>query len=246
MSYSRRSRFSYQQYYFKVIMPDLKRILFTMQNPNLYNALQYYRKKYGEAAYTYALKSFPEWESGVKSISTQTMYRLLETLPPFLSTQQRTYLLEKIINRYMYIRSTSSSAATINSNFYELTWDNYSQDLNALVLNLQKKLYALNHQLCKSLPKVIIDSATWVCDDDMLIVQQILNDCYITKVRVKYIAAINDVKFFWNKCNELKNNDVVYGYVSQEIQTPDSVYYINILPREKTFSQKIKEFFGGS
>lgn len=245
MSYTHRSKFNYQQYYFQVIMPDLKNIFFSMQNPNLYNAFQRYKKKYGDSAYIYALKSFPEWKSGGKAISTQTMYRLLEILPPFLSTRQRAYLLEKIINRYVYTCSLSFSNTNKNSKFYNLTWDNYSQNLNALILNLQKKLYSLSPKLYQSLPKVIIDSAAWVCDDDMLIVQRILNDCYAARVRSKYMAAINDVKFFWSKCNDLKNNDAVYGYVSQKIQTPDIIYYIDILPKEKTFSQKVKEFFGG-
>lgn len=238
----RRSKFSYQQYYFQVIMPDLKKIFFSLTNPALYTVFQAYKRNYGESAYNYALKSFPDWRNGTKAISTQTMYRLLETLPSVLSTKQRTHLLEKIINRYVATHPTNTSQ---DYKSYSLTWDNYKSELNSLIIILQRKLNTSNPVLYTTLPKVIVDSATWVCDDDMLIVQRILNDCYATKVRYRYIAAINDVKAFWNRCNSLKANNNVYGRVSLDLNIPDTVYYINIVPKEKTFSQKLSEFFGG-
>lgn len=238
----RRSKFSYQQYYFKVIMPDLKRMFFSLTNPALYNAFQSYKRNYGESAYSYAKKSFYEWRDGTKEISTQTMYRLLETLPPVLSTKQRTYLLEKIINRYV---ATHPANTQQGYKSYSLTWENYAENFNSLIIILQSKMNTSNAVLYTTLPKVIIDSAAWVCDDDMLIVQRILNDCYAAKIQYKYVAAINDVKSFWKRCNNLKANNAVYGSVSLDLNTPDTTYYISIIPKEKTFSQKVSEFFGG-
>ena len=242
---SRTSKFNYKQYYFQVIMPDLKRIFFSMQTTALFPALQYYKAKYGDSAYSYAMKSFPEWKSGSKVISNQTMYRLLEVLPPFLSTNQRTYLLEKIINRYLQLNPSASSVQEHEYKNYYLTWDDYSVTLSSIVTSLQSRAKTSNVYLYQSLPKVIVDSAAWVCDDDMLIVQKILNDAYSAKINYKYIAAINDIKAFWSRCDRLKATNAIYELVTLNVEAPSISYYISITPKEKTFSQRISEFFGG-
>ncbi len=110
---------------------------------------------HGDAAETYARKTFPKWKSGATKLSGQTMERLVELVPPYLSPEQRFSILQSV-----------------------LKWHKKSGTLNTIKINikepvqgfaeLQQALASMSHNdILVHLPEKIMKAASWLYDDDV-------------------------------------------------------------------------------
>lgn len=99
-SWSRRvSRFSELKWTLGDAVIDIRSAFFTLGESQTMWLLAEYGERYGESAERYARQTLPKWKSGDVDLSGQTMERLVELVPPFLSASQRFALLEKILKK---------------------------------------------------------------------------------------------------------------------------------------------------
>jgi len=140
---------------------------------------------HGESAEKYARKTYPKWKSGVTKLSGQTMERLVELVPPYLSPQQRFSLLQSVLN----LHKKSGSWHTVRINVMEP-----AQGFAELsdVLSQMKHEDVLAH-----LPAHVMKAANWLYDDDITAARSMLADAERLEndmIRAKAVREIELLK----------------------------------------------------
>lgn len=93
------SRFSQLKSILGDAVYDIRRTFLGLNAQTMQHLLTVYGQKYGDSAAKYACKTLPKWQSGAVTLSGQTMERLVELVPPFLTASARLSLLEKILQK---------------------------------------------------------------------------------------------------------------------------------------------------
>jgi hypothetical protein len=78
---------------------DVRKTFLAFQGNTLDAHLQKYSALYGDQAAKYAGETFPMWQCSVTKLSGQTVERLIELVPPYLSPEQRFSLLQKVLKK---------------------------------------------------------------------------------------------------------------------------------------------------
>lgn len=78
---------------------DIRRTFLELNGPAMQRLLAVYGHQHGESAAQYARNTLPKWQRGAVTLSGQTMARLVELVPPFLTAAARLALLEKILEK---------------------------------------------------------------------------------------------------------------------------------------------------
>ena len=78
---------------------DIRHTFLGLNEPMMQRLLTVYGQRHGDSAANYAGKTLPKWQSGAVTLSGQTMERLVELVPPFLTASARLALLEKILQK---------------------------------------------------------------------------------------------------------------------------------------------------
>ena len=68
---------------------DIRKAFFMLDKDALDDLFADYGASYGQPAEKYARQTFPNWKSGRTNLSGQTMERLVELVPPYLSPEAR-------------------------------------------------------------------------------------------------------------------------------------------------------------
>lgn len=118
-----------------------------------------YSDEYGSGPAAYARKTFPEWQSGFKRPSAQTINRLLDSLPQVLNFDGKCELLRKLRERHRKPECHSIKVKT----------DDWKEQVVPLVRAIIKKAYTAN------LPEVVEQRLTWLASGDMQAVRAILS-----------------------------------------------------------------------
>ncbi|PIG30230.1 hypothetical protein CLU93_4566 [Janthinobacterium sp. 35] len=110
---------------------------------------------HGDSAERYARKTFPNWKNGKTNLSGQTMERLVELVPPYLSSEQRFSILQLVLKRHK--RSAPSRTIRINVKQPE---EGFSE--------LQNALASMSHNdFLAHLPENVMKAGSWLYDDDI-------------------------------------------------------------------------------
>lgn len=110
---------------------------------------------HGDSAERYARKTFPKWKSGKTNLSGQTMERLVELVPPYLSSEQRFSILQLVLQRHK--KSAPSRTIRINVKQPE---EGFSE--------LQNALASMSHDdVLAHLPESVMKAGSWLYDDDI-------------------------------------------------------------------------------
>lgn len=110
---------------------------------------------HGDAAERYARKTYPSWASGETKLSGQTMERLVELVPPYLSSKQRFSILQSVLK----LHKKSGGFRTIKINVKEPGQG---------FVELQNALASMSHNdILAHLPKQVMKAASWLYDDDI-------------------------------------------------------------------------------
>lgn len=110
---------------------------------------------HGDSAESYARKTFPSWQSGKIKLSGQTMQRLVELVPPYLSPEKRFSLLQSVLRCH----KKTGGSRTIKINIKEP---------NQGFTELQNALASMPHNdMLSHLPKKVMKAASWLYDDDI-------------------------------------------------------------------------------
>lgn len=114
-----------------------------------------YGALYGVSAEKYARKTFPAWKSGRTKLSGQTMERLVELVPPYLSPELRYELLQDVLKKHEQGKPHRVIRVNTKSPQEGLTEIDF-------VLETMKQDDALAF-----VPDVVMQAATWLYDDDI-------------------------------------------------------------------------------
>jgi len=79
---------------------SIRKAFLSLGGDALEELLQDYGSLYGVSAERYARKTFIYWRSGSTKLSGQTMERLVELVPPYLSPEQRFELIQGVLKRH--------------------------------------------------------------------------------------------------------------------------------------------------
>lgn len=220
--------------YFAPLVQDLKVLFFSLPNDKLDELFLDYGEKYGAKAEHYARYAYSKWQDGYIKMSEQTLLRLVETLPYFISEKQRFSLLDKLFN--FHINKLPRQNVSIVTN-----WDNYNRDLNNLEYNILTQYSAYYKPV--DFASEILDLATWLTADDVQLAKKILSD-YYHKLFIMYSQnATKDIFRFRRLCQSLQNKDMVYDMQRLSLSLPIVNIELTLQPKKKSIFKAITSFF---
>src|SRR5262245_31140650 len=91
------SKFNQLESMFGDAVGDVRNAFLTLDNDAREALLDDYESFHGDSAARYARNTFPKWQNGTTQLSGQTMERLIELVPPYLSADQRFQLLRGVV-----------------------------------------------------------------------------------------------------------------------------------------------------
>lgn len=137
---------------------------------------------HGESAEKYARKTFPKWRSNATVLSGQTMERLIELVPPYLSAEQRFSILRLVISHH----KKSSLTRTVKINIKEPE-QGFSE--------LQQILASMSHDNALAhLPENAMKAATWLYDDDSTASRAMLAEAELLENELIRNTAIREIE----------------------------------------------------
>lgn len=223
MSYYYRRRYSYKSNYSRTsstnpqverrprksfdITTYIKNEFFNADDLIFTRVANLYRQLYGYGAYKYMMETFYSWKSGSVGLSGQTMRRILECVPKFLSDDKRFYILKCEIIYFIETlhfkqQNKKTSLSQLNDLFenYAKEIDNFNQvNLSWFVgkgifteteiqqfLNVCK--YALNKKLNLSFRQV---------QSDLTLIKRKLSDlkqgCFHANYQIDFLTSTVDL-----------------------------------------------------
>lgn len=114
-----------------------------------------YGNIYGDSAERYARKTFPQWKNGTTNLSGQTMERLVELVPPYLTPELRFSILKSVLKQH----KKTGTWRIVKINVKEPT-QGFTELQQALASMSQDDVLA-------HLPEEVMKAASWLFDDDI-------------------------------------------------------------------------------
>ena len=134
---------------------EIRRAFLNLDEDALDELFADYGAIHGDSAAKYARKTFPKWKSGATNLSGQTMERLVELVPPYLSPEQRFSVLQLVLKRH----KKSAPYRTVKINVKEPA---------SGLAELHSALASMTHDaVLAHLPDSVMKAASWLCDDDI-------------------------------------------------------------------------------
>lgn len=137
---------------------DVERIFLNLDPTSLRALLREYAREYGDSAAAYARTTYPKWKAGDVLLSGQTAGRLLDLLPPYLSSQVRYELIRKL-------RQNCLPKLTLNVTCEPATWREAVRPAVDQVVS---------HFRAQNLPRHVTSVATWLSRNDAQAAQALL------------------------------------------------------------------------
>ena len=225
---------------FEPIMEELKQDFFSLPPQELNALLKSYGLKYGESAAIYAEKSYPNWKDGSVRMSAQTLMRLIQDLPYFLTGQQKISLAQKLLEFYYKKMKYDSSVHRVNA-----TWENFDLEINKTIIEIQKSSWKdnLRTKWEKIIPEQVQELASWIYDDDVLIVKKIIEEFITRKIEIAIANGINDLdKFRW-QCRWMLERGYIYEDAVLVVNLPDTTIRVIVHRAKKNIFQRIADLF---
>lgn len=223
---------------FYPILNDLRRKFFNLTTCELNQVLGAYRAEYGESAYNYALKTYPYWKRGSTSLSAQTFFRLINVLPSFMTSSERIELLKKL---YTYHKPRLN----LQHRYITTSWNEFNVHFNNIKTQISNNFNTDidNYQSLVQLPQEIISAANWLCNNDMIVAQKIHTDFLKAQFKETTVSALRDLSLFQQKCCDMYSQGLIYQDINLSLTFPTYIINIHINKTEKTFLQKLTDFF---
>ena len=149
------SKFSVLQGLFGEGVIKIRDEFLSFDQETLTEILEEYGEVHGKSAKAYAKKAHRKWKSGETKLSGQTMERLIELVPPYLSSNSRMIILKYVLEH---------NKPHTNSEYIKINVEEPEEGFKVVESTLNKMDYAdpLAH-----LPGRVLDAAKWLYDDDV-------------------------------------------------------------------------------
>lgn len=123
-----------------------------------------YGSIHGDAAERYARKTYPSWKSGKTNLSGQTLTRLVELVPPYLSPAQRIELVDVLVQKHK----------PRGQSIYKRIEVDVTQP-HAGFAEIDKALAEMEvTDVLAHLPETVMEAAKWLYDDDVTAARSVL------------------------------------------------------------------------
>lgn len=227
-------------------MKDLKKDFFSLSQLNLRRLLKLYGEKYGDSAADYALKRYPDWKNGTVRMSAQTLSRLIQNLPYFLTPQQKVSLANKLLEFY-YKKYWDSTHTYIHSYRVHMTWEDFDAKISQTILTIQQYPWGSDDQNNweKIIPQNVQELAAWIYDDDSMMIKQIIDDFMRRKKLLAISNSINDLEKFRQHCRTLLVQGYIYEDLRFDIKLPDIRIFITVQHAKKVYCNELRTGFRG-
>lgn len=156
------SKYSKLQAMFGQAVEEIKKQFFKLDSEALSELLLDYGEMHGKSAASYAKDTMPKWKSGSTKLSGQTLERLIELVPPYLSAKQRLEILQMILSKNKRITSTQ----LIKINVKDPTAGMAEVDFALRSIKVTDELAYL--------PPRVMEAAQWLYDDDVTAARAVL------------------------------------------------------------------------
>ena len=147
---------------FGSVITDIKTIFLSLDADALDELLSDYGSIHGKNAEMYARNTYAKWKKGATRLSGQTMERLVELLPPYLPSEERFRLLEKLLAHHKLPKKHVLVRINI-----EAPSSGFEQ--------AEQVISSLEHTtMLANLPANVMRAATWLYDDDATSLRAVL------------------------------------------------------------------------
>jgi uncharacterized membrane protein len=216
---SKRSRLSET---FAGIDHDIECIFLSLPRHHLENIFTRYKTEYGVSAEKYARKTYEKWKTKTVRMSGTTAERLLNLVPPFLSTENRFELIKKL--RAGHLHPVHLSLVT--------TPETWRKELFVPIKELVTR--SATFSLCND----ITDRAAWLADGDIVAAQSLLAAAEQEEaiIRIRYLEA------------EFKRIEILVANIEQTLSAshrivlPQGTITVTIALPKKTLVQSTTSF----
>ena len=174
---------------------EITRAFYALDMRSIDALMRDYGKIYGKQAEDYARRTMPKWRSGTVNLSGQTLERLIQLVPPFLTPQKRLEILELILKRYE--RSPKTQRIEINVKKPD---EGLAQIDNAL------RNIGVTDEMAY-LPAGVMDTAKWLYADDVTTARAMLSKLSAAETRALKESAVREIELLKRTINsgQVKN-----------------------------------------
>lgn len=176
-----------------------------------------YESAHGEGPAKYARATVAKWQSGNTQMSGQTMERLIDLVPPYLTPEQRLALLKKVV-----VLHRPSNAHYIFVNRKEPAEGLRQLDAALATLRTQGAL--------ANVPEYVMAAAKWLYDDDMTAARAVLQEIDRRETDTSRASAQREI--------ELLRRTIATGQVqkaSYSVSMPGGSLDVNVGTTSKCF-----------
>jgi hypothetical protein len=157
------------------VVDEMKKAFFDLLDEDFNRLIVRYRSNYGASAAEYATEALPNWKSGRTKMSGQTMERLINLVPKYLTYDQRYNMVSRLCKHHRKIKHQ-----TIRVNI-----DKPEEGLKEFEAGLES-FYA--SATLMNLPDHVIETLTWINDDDVIVARALL--AQVEKVEADEVREI--------------------------------------------------------
>ena len=159
----------------------IRAAFFNLPEADLDELLDEYGERYGKSAKSYAQKTFPKWKSGETKLSGQTIERLIELTPPYLSQEERYRILRLLLKHH---KPKSNRSVHINL-----------KEPEAGLSQLLAVMEEMKHiDLLSFLPDQVMEAATWLYSDDVTAARAMLAEATRKECSLIRASAIKEIE----------------------------------------------------
>lgn len=203
---------------------EVEQIFLALPSGELERLFQRYGQTYGDEPEAYAREAYPKWKAGTVKMSGQTASRLLELLPPYLSTDKRFDLVKQLRSRHFQRKTVriQSTPATWRTDLVKPI-----QDLVASSGSFQ-------------LPAHLQETASWLADGDTAAAQRLLAAAEQEEAAIRVVYIDEELR----RIESLMRDIDTTRRVSHTLRLPQGDITLNVELPARTLLQRLTGWLG--
>lgn len=165
------------------VVGEIRKAFFSLDEDALDELFKDYGAIHGDSAENYARKTFPAWKSGKTSLSGQTLERLIELVPPYLSADKRMGLVRLLVEKHESKNKRPYKSIRVNI-----------EEPEGAFLEIEKALQEIETQdVLAHIPDYVFSAANWLYDDDITAARAVIAQAKRAQNEIMKSAARKDI-----------------------------------------------------
>lgn len=210
------------------VWQDILKDFFSLSKSNLESLFSRYEEEYGANAAKYARAAYPKWKSGATKTSGQTIERLVNLVPRYLSTTRRLELLNKVVD-YNDRKRGGKKDYRIRINV-----KSPAEGLRLLTEALDE---LAPQDILATIPKEVFSVAEWLYDDDITAFRGLIAQSRSTEYSISRTNAENTVRTINQTIANSRSDENTFTDANYSVSFPTgnlSVTVFKHIPRQRS------------